>query len=117
MNGRPRVVITGLGVFTSLASNVSDFWEALLAGKSGIGPITRFDASALPTRIAGEVKGFDPEAYLPRKEARRMARCSQLAVGAAQDALKDAGLTIPVAEGERTGTAVGVGMGRRSAPC
>ncbi len=110
-NGRPRVVITGIGALTPLGLTARETWENLLAGKSGIGPITRFDASALPTRIAGEVKGFDPEAYLPRKEARRMARCSQLAVGAAQDALKDAGLTIPVAEGERTGTAVGVGMG------
>jgi beta-ketoacyl-acyl-carrier-protein synthase II len=110
-NGRPRVVITGMGALTPLGLSVQETWQNVLAGKSGIGPITRFDASALPTRIAGEVKGFDPEVYLSRKEARRMARCSQLALAAAQDALKDAGLPIPVAEGERTGTAVGVGMG------
>lgn len=109
--GRPRVVITGIGALTPLGLTARETWENILCGKSGVGPITYFDASALPTRIAGEVKGFDPEAYLPRKEVRRMARCSQLAVAAAQDALQDAGLSIPVVEGERTGVAVGVGMG------
>ncbi len=106
-----RVVITGLGALTPLGLTVKESWEAMLAGKSGIGPITQFDASDFPTRIAGELKGFDPANYLPRKDARRMARCSQVAVAAVQEALRDAGFDDKVPEPERTGTVIGVGMG------
>ncbi len=106
-----RVVITGLGALTPLGLTVRESWEAMLAGKSGIGPITQFDASNFPTRIAGELKGFDPKNYLPRKDARRMARCSQVAVAAVQEALRDAGFGEKVPEPERTGTVIGVGMG------
>lgn len=108
---RPRVVITGLGAVTPLALNVPETWEGLLAGRSGIGPITQFDASDLPCQIAGEAKGFDPADYIDFKAARRMARVSQLAVAAAQEAMKDAGLPFPVADPERTGVLVGTGMG------
>ena len=111
MSERVRVVITGMGAVTPLGLTVRETWENMLAGKSGIATIQRFDASALPTRIAGEVKGFDPTDHLSSKEARRMARCSHLAVAAAQEALADAGLPTPVADGERTGTVIGVGMG------
>ncbi len=106
-----RVVITGLGALTPLGLTVKESWEAMLAGKSGIGPITQFDASGFPTRIAGELKGFDPKNYLSRKDARRMARCSQVAVAAVQEALRDAGFGEKVPEPERTGTVIGVGMG------
>ena len=84
-------VITGIGAITPLGLDVPSSWQALLAGKSGVGPITLFDATALPTRIAAEVKGFDPEALLGTKRARRSARFSQLAVAAAREAFADAG--------------------------
>jgi 3-oxoacyl-(acyl-carrier-protein) synthase len=104
-------VITGMGMVTPLGLTVQESWEAMLAGRSGIGPITQFDASALPTRIAGEVKGFDPGRYMSPKEARRIARCSQLTIAATQEALANAGLTSPVPDPDRVGTVVGVGMG------
>ncbi|MCX7149241.1 MAG: beta-ketoacyl synthase N-terminal-like domain-containing protein, partial [Rhodocyclales bacterium] len=69
---RRRVVVTGLGLVSPVGNSVAEAWDNLLAGKSGVGPITRFDASALSVRIAGEVKGFDVAAYLSAKEARRM---------------------------------------------
>ncbi|HQE92366.1 MAG TPA: beta-ketoacyl-ACP synthase II [Anaerolineae bacterium] len=111
MPERTRVVVTGMGAITPVGLSVRETWENALAGKSGIAPIQRFDASPYPVRIAGEVKGFDPERYFPRKEARRMARCSQFALVAAQEALADAGLPTPVPDPERTGTVIGVGMG------
>ena len=78
---RKRVVVTGLSALTPLGGNVTETWDNLLAGKSGIGPITLFDASGFDSRIAGEVKGFDPEAYgVPAKQARRMDRFVQFAV-------------------------------------
>ena len=108
---RPRVVITGVGAVTPLGLNVPDMWDALLAGRSGVTNITQFDASDLPCQIAAEVKGFDPRAYINFKEARRMARVSQLSVAAAQEAMRDAGLPTPVSEPERTGVLVGTAMG------
>ena len=105
-----RVVITGMGALSPLGLSVPELWEGLLAGRSGIGPITQFDASGLPVRIAGEVKGFDPTVALSPKEARRMARCSQFAVVAALEAVRDAGFpSFP--DPERVGTLIGVGMG------
>jgi 3-oxoacyl-[acyl-carrier-protein] synthase II len=86
------VVVTGLGALTPLGLDVPSTWDALLAGRSGIGPVTRFDASGLPTRIAGEVDGFDPVAVLGDKRARRTARFSQLAIAAAREAVADAGV-------------------------
>ena len=80
--GEPRVVITGMGAITPIGNSVEESWHSLLTGRSGIDTITQFDASMLPCQIAGEVKGFDPKQYLPHKEARRMSRASQLAVGA-----------------------------------
>ncbi len=85
-------VITGIGAITPLGLDVPSSWRALLAGKSGVGPITLFDATALPTRIAAEVKGFDAEALLGIKRARRSARFSQFAIAAAREAFADAGL-------------------------
>jgi len=106
-----RVVITGLGAITPLGLTVQETWEGLVAGRSGVGPITQFDASSFPTRIAGEVKGFDPKQYINFKEARRMARCSQLAVATAQEALADARLSLPFADEERVGVLIGSTVG------
>jgi 3-oxoacyl-[acyl-carrier-protein] synthase II len=106
-----RVVITGMGALTSLALTVEETWAGLVAGKSGIATITQFDASDLPIRIAGEVKGFDPTDYIPFKEARRMARCSQLAVAAGVQAMADAGLGDHVPDPERAGVVMGTGVG------
>ena len=106
-----RVVVTGMGVITPVGLSVSETWQNALAGKSGIARIERFDASDYPVQIAGEVKDFEPERYVPRKEVRRMARCSMFAVAAAQEAIADAGLPMPLPDPERAGTVIGVGMG------
>ncbi|MGB8698316.1 MAG: beta-ketoacyl-ACP synthase II [Thermosynechococcaceae cyanobacterium] len=106
-----RVVVTGLGAITPLGNTVADYWEGLLAGRSGIGPITRFDASRHDCRIAGEVKGFDPVDYMDRKEAKRMDRFAQFAVAASQQALADAALTIDETNATQIGTLIGTGIG------
>ena len=90
--GRPRVVITGMGMLSPLGNTVEESWENMIAGRSGITRITQFDAGELPTQIAGEVKNFVPRDYMDFKEARRMSRASQLAVAAARMAVADAGL-------------------------
>jgi 3-oxoacyl-[acyl-carrier-protein] synthase II len=77
-------VITGIGAITPLAHTAPETWDGLIAGRSGVGPVTRFDASDLPVRIAAEVRGFDPEAALGPKRSRRTARFSQLAIVAAR---------------------------------
>ncbi|MFW6102672.1 MAG: beta-ketoacyl-ACP synthase II [Chloroflexota bacterium] len=109
-NGR-RVVITGVGAVTPLANNASDSWTRLIAGESGIGPITRFDASALSTRIAGEVKGFDPHSYMDKKTARRTDLFTQYAVGATHMAIEDSKLVVDDATASRTGVILGSVMG------
>ena len=100
---RLKVVVTGMGAITPLGLNVQDTWQALIEGRSGIGRITQFDASAYPTQIAGEVKGFDPGEYMDVREARRMARFSQFAVAGAKMALEDAGLTVDESTAEDVG--------------
>ncbi len=111
MNKRRRVVITGLGAMTPLGLTMQETWEGLLAGRSGIAKITQFDASDLPVYIAGELKGFKAREYINFKEARRMSRCSQVAVATAQEALRDAKLELPLADEERVGVVVGSGVG------
>ena len=106
-----RVVVTGLGLVTPLGIGTKATWEAAIAGKSGVGPITRFDAKDLPSRIAGEVKEFDPDLYMDRKEARRNDLFIQFGLAAAQVALQDAGLPLDKPLGERCGVIVGSGMG------
>ncbi len=108
---RRRVVITGIGALTAVGKSVSEMWENLLAGRSGIDYVTLFDASPYPTRIAAEVKDWDPTSYIERKEARRMARCSQFAVGMAQQALQDAGLSTDGDLGDRAAVVIGTGLG------
>ena len=100
--GRNRVVITGLGVLAANGIGKEAFWNSLLAGESGIGPITQFDASDLPCKIAGEIKGFDPLNYMESAlKPRRMGRFSQLAIAATQEALKDANLEMTQVQKKR----------------
>ena len=101
-----RVVITGYGAITPAGNDRESTWQALLAGKSSIGQITAFDASDLAVRIAGEVRGFEPDQFLDRKRLRRTARFSQLAIAAAREAVADAGLVIDAASTDRTGVVV-----------
>ena len=108
MVGR-KVVITGIGPVTPIGVGVDDFWTGATSGRNGIGPITRFDASDLPVRIAGEVKGFDPGDWLDPKEVRRTDRFVHLAMAAAKLAWKDAGE--PEVPSERAGILVGTGIG------
>src|SRR6202035_2690667 len=84
-----RVVITGLGAVTPLGNSTESFWEGLVTGRSGVGPTQAFDASKLTTRIAAEIKDFDPDALIGRREARRMDRYAQFAVVAAREAIAD----------------------------
>ncbi|MBM6622595.1 beta-ketoacyl-ACP synthase II [Micrococcaceae bacterium RIT802] len=90
--GPERVVVTGIGAVTPLGLTLQQTWDGLLAGRSGVGPISHFDASGFPTRIAAEVKGFDPSGLLPVKRLNRSSRCTQLSIAAAREAVGDAGL-------------------------
>ncbi len=106
-----RVVITGIGVVSPLGCGTEKNWQALVAGRSGIGPITMFDAAQFPVRFAGEVGDFEPTDYLEKKEIKKVDRFAQLAIAAAQMAVDDAGLVIGPENANRIGTVVGVGMG------
>lgn len=106
-----RVVITGVGLLTPLGCNVEENWQRLCAGESGIGVIEKFDASSLPVRIAGEVRGFDPSVVVERRELKKLDLFSQYAVVCAHQALTDAGWSAPLADPERTAVIIGVGMG------
>ena len=112
---RRRVVVTGLGCVSPVGNTVADAWSNLIAGQSGIGPITRFDASAMSCRIVGEVKNFDLESYISAKEARTMDRFIHYGIAAAAQAIQDAGLPAGDALGEeeacRIGVVVGSGIG------
>jgi 3-oxoacyl-[acyl-carrier-protein] synthase II len=106
-----RVVVTGVGLITPLGIGVEPTWEGLVAGKSGIGPITKFDASKHPTRIAGEVKGFRNEDWLPSKEVKRTELFIAYAIAASRMALEDSGLKIDHTNGHRVGVITGCGLG------
>ena len=106
-----RVAITGLGVITALGSWIPEFWDHLLAGHSGIRRITQFDPAGLPCQIAGEIPAFDATDFISVKEARRMSRASQVALGAAHRALADSGLPSPFADPERVGVSFGTAIG------
>jgi 3-oxoacyl-[acyl-carrier-protein] synthase II len=112
---KERVVVTGLGAITPLGLTVEETWQGLIAGRSGVDYITQFDASHLPIRIAAEVKGFDPKDYMDFKLARRIARCSQLAIATGQQAMLDAGLldgaTPKWDNPERAGVLIGSAIG------
>jgi 3-oxoacyl-[acyl-carrier-protein] synthase II len=106
-----RVVVTGLGMVTPLGNDVASNWNSLVAGRSGIATISHFDAAAFPVRIAGEVRNFDPSAYLEKKEIKRMDPFAHYAVTAAMMAVADAQFRIDESNAERVGVLVGVGMG------
>lgn len=106
-----RVVITGMGLISPVGHGVEETWQALLAGKNGIDKITLFDTTGFTTKIAGEVKNFDPLKYFERKEARRMDRFTQFAMVAADEAIKDSGLELDKEDRERVGVIVGSGIG------
>ncbi len=106
-----RVVITGLGAITPIGNGKDAFWKALIEGRNGIGKITRFDTEGFDAQIAGEVKDFDPTAYIDKKESKRMDRCTQFAVAAAKMAIEDAGLELGKENTDRIGTFIGTGIG------
>lgn len=108
---RRRVVVTGLGLVSPVGNGVAEAWNNVLAGKSGVGQITRFDTEGFACRIAGEVKGFDIGNYLPPKDARRMDVFIHYGVAAGMDALKDSGLEVTDANRHRIGVNVGSGIG------
>ena len=108
---RKRVVVTGTGCISPLGLNVEETWSALLAGRSGAGPITHFDASRHKTKFAAEVKGFDAVAMFGTREARKMDRFTQFAVAAATEAMNEAGLTINESNRDRVGIIIGTGIG------
>jgi len=108
---RRRVVITGLGIVSPVGIDVKEAWSSIVAGKSGITRITRFDASAFPTQIAGEVKGFDVAKWLSPKEARRFDTFIHYGLAASIDALKDSGLDLERENREQIGVCVGSGIG------
>ena len=106
-----RVVITGMGVVTPLGCDLEAFWKNLLAGKSGIAPITRFDTTDFDSKIGGEVKDFNAEDFMPVKETRRTDRFTQYAVGAARKAVADSGIDFSKADANRVGVLIGSGIG------
>ncbi len=111
MTTKRRVVVTGLGVVSPVGSTVDSFWAALLAGESGIGPITYFDASAFATQFAGQVKGFQVEDFISRKEARRMDPFCHYGIAAAKMAVQDSGLDMSREDATRAGVIAASGVG------
>jgi 3-oxoacyl-[acyl-carrier-protein] synthase II len=108
---RRRVVITGLGAVTPLGNTAAETWEAVCAGRSGIGPITKFDSRAFATKIAGEIKNFDPLAFVNKKELRRLDDFIIYALAAAEMAAADAALVISDKNAERLGVCIGSAIG------
>jgi 3-oxoacyl-[acyl-carrier-protein] synthase II len=106
-----RVVITGIGLVTPNGIGTRATWQSLLAGESGIGPITLFDASSFATRFAGEVKGFVPEEYVPKKKLKEMGRFAHLSIAASRLCLQDAEIELTDEDREQCGTLIGVGLG------
>jgi 3-oxoacyl-[acyl-carrier-protein] synthase II len=110
-NMKNRVVITGMGVITPIGNTVEEFWDNLLAGKSGVDYIKSFDVSEYPTRIAGEVKDFNPEEHMDKKDVKRADRFVQFAIAAAKMALQDSGMNMDEEDRERIGVYIGSGIG------
>jgi len=106
-----RVVVTGLGIVSPVGNSVAQAWENILAGKSGIGPITRFDVSAFAVRFGGSVKDFDPSQYIPAKDQKKMDPFIHYGIAAASEAIGDAGLEITEENADRIGVAIGSGIG------
>jgi len=108
---RHRVFVTGAGVISPLGNSTEECWANLIAGKSGAGPITRFDASAYETRFACEVRNFSPDGVMDRKDAKRMDRFTQFAVVASHEAIKNANLDLEAEDRDRVGVIIGSGIG------
>ncbi len=106
-----RVVVTGVGLISSVGIGTEEVWAAVRSGTNGIGPITAFDATLFNSRIAGEVKGFDPQQFIEKKEIKKMARFIQFAIAASDFAVTGANLKVPQDDGERTGVYIGSGIG------
>ncbi len=106
-----RVVITGIGVISPVGNSVDDYWNSLTSGKSGVGPVTRFDITDFPAKIAAEVKDFDPTEYIEKKAARRMDLSEQYAVAASVQAVKDSNLDVESLDLDRCGVVIGSGIG------
>ncbi|MCI0884520.1 MAG: beta-ketoacyl-ACP synthase II, partial [Chloroflexi bacterium] len=106
-----RVVVTGMGAITPIGNSVQEFWDSAVAGKSGLGILSTFDHSAYPVHVAGEVKDFDPQKYMDRRVARRMARFSQFAMAATTEAVRQADLDLEDTDRDRVGVLLGVGIG------
>ncbi len=106
-----RVVVTGMGILSPVGNSLDEAWGNLLAGRSGIGPITHFDTEAFPTRISGEVRNFEPTDYIPPKDVKKMDPFIHYGIAAGMDALRDSGLEIDERNAERIGVAVGAGIG------
>jgi 3-oxoacyl-[acyl-carrier-protein] synthase II len=111
MSGKKRVVVTGMGAVSPLGLDVGSLWDGLVSGRSGVARITRFDPAGYSTQIAAEVKNFDPQNYMERKEARRMDRFAQFAMAAGRMAVAQSGLSSEELATERTGVVVGTGIG------
>jgi len=106
-----RVVITGVGAISPAGLTVVELWDTVAVGRSAIGPVTQWDATDWPVRIAGEIKGFDPTKFINRREARRLARCTQIATAAAHEALAQSGLPQPFDNPDRVGVLIGSTLG------
>src|SRR5579872_3509488 len=108
---RPRVVITGIGAVTPIGNTLADFWEGVLAGRSGGAPIQRFDPAEFDTKFACEVKNFDPLQFISRKEIQRMDPFAQLAIASATMAIADSGMKLETLDHDRIGVTFGSGIG------
>lgn len=106
-----KAVVTGMGVVTPVGNSVDEFWAALLEGRSGVGPVTSFDVSEYPTRIAAQVKDFDPLKFYDRKELKRSDKAQQFAIAATHEAMADSGLDVEKVDKERVGVVIGSGIG------
>ncbi|MDH5361406.1 MAG: beta-ketoacyl-ACP synthase II, partial [Gammaproteobacteria bacterium] len=106
-----RVVVTGLGMVSPVGLSVKESWESILAGKSGIAPITHFDVTDFPTRFGGSIKGFDVTNYMSKKDARKMDTFIHYGIAAAKEAIEDSGLEITEENAERIGVSIGSGIG------
>ena len=111
-----RVVITGLGTITPLGLNTADSWQGVQNGVCGIAPITLYDPSEQKVKLAAEVKGFQPEEYMTKAEAKRMGRFTQFAVAAAKQALADANFNVEQADPDRCGVIISSGIGGPASP-
>ena len=111
MSQRRRVVITGMGLVSPLGNDMATSWDGIVNGRSGLGPITTFDTEGYSTKIAGEIRGFDPTAFVPPKDVKKMDSFIHYGLAASLMAMEDAGLEVTEANAERIGAIIGAGIG------